>query len=253
MTSLYTEVSGEGAPLVLLHGWGLNVRVWDSIAPQLATRYKVIAIDLPGHGRSEWNASMTSLRACAEKVAETCREIATRNVTVLGWSLGGQIALQMAASEIDISRLVLVATTPKFAASDDWPHGMRRAVLEGFAQHLSTDYRRTVSDFLSLQARGSANSDAVLSTLQGALFSHGEATPAALEAGLSILQTLDLRDVVTKIPQPAVVIAGQYDRVTPPSACRALAELLPNATYTEIRRAGHAPFLSHPDTVLAAL
>jgi pimeloyl-[acyl-carrier protein] methyl ester esterase len=253
MRSLFTEVNGEGAPLVLLHGWGLNVRVWDSIVPRLATRFKVITIDLPGHGRSTWHESARTLSGYAQLVAETCRSITDRTISLLGWSLGGQIALELTASGFDVSTLTLVATTPKFAASADWPYGMNQQTLEGFAKHFETDYRQTVSDFLDLQARGSANSDAVLKALKRALFEHGEAQPEALRTGLQILETFDLRPKLSAIHQPTLVIAGQYDRVTSPAAARALSELLPHAKYLEIRRAGHAPFLSHPDIFLDAL
>lgn len=257
MSPLYFEVHGTGPPLVLLHGWGLNVRVWDSILPTLAERFKVIALDLPGHGRSEWHDSAKTLSGHAELVAEACSAVAQDDALVLGWSLGGQIAIELAASaqtfDMKISRLALVATTPKFAASDDWPHGMSQPVLEGFAQHLKSDYRQTVSDFLELQVRGSANSNVVLQKLRGALFAHGETQPEALGAGLNILETFDLRPKLNTIQQPTLVVAGQYDRVTPPGAGRALSELLPHAAFLEIRRAGHAPFLSHSDIFLAAL
>lgn len=250
MTSLYTEVNGAGPPLILLHGWGLNVRVWDSILPALTARFRVIAVDLPGHGRSGWHESAKTLSGYTQLVAESVRECSSASTTLLGWSLGGEIALELAGH--GAGRLVLVATTPKFAASEDWPQGMSASVLEGFARQLATDYRQTVSDFLELQVRGSANSDVVLKMLRDALFQHGEAQPQALAAGLELLNTTDLRPKLPAITQPTVVISGQYDRVTPSRAGRALAELLPNAKFVELRRAGHAPFLSHPQEFLDA-
>jgi len=53
MTDLYVETRGQGPDLVLLHGWGLNLRVWDSLAGVLENSFRIIAVDLPGHGRSE--------------------------------------------------------------------------------------------------------------------------------------------------------------------------------------------------------
>jgi pimeloyl-[acyl-carrier protein] methyl ester esterase len=173
--------------------------------------------------------------------------------SLLGWSLGGQIALELAASTRFIDKLILVGTTPRFVSGADWPHGMAPVVLQKFADQLASDYRQTVHDFLELQVRGSADASAVLRELQGALLAHGEASPQALEAGLNVLATSDLRVRLPEVHQSTLVVAGQYDRVTPPSASRALAAALPTAEYLELRRAAHAPFLSHPDEFTAAV
>lgn len=250
---LHVETEGKGRNLLLLHGWGLNLRVWDAIVPELARDFRIVRVDLPGHGRSPWMSQARALEEQARLIAESVQ--ASRNdsssddaFTVLGWSLGGQLALALAASgHIQVDRLVLVATTPKFAASSDWPHGMAPAVLERFAAHLAQDYRRTVREFLELQVRGSADGDKVLQELNSALFTHGEAQPEALAAGLDILAGTDLRPRLPLVSSPSLVIAGQYDRVTSPAASRALATALPDAEYVELRRAGHAPFLSHAE------
>jgi pimeloyl-[acyl-carrier protein] methyl ester esterase len=301
MSPLYTEVRGTGPALVLLHGWGLNVRVWDGLAAALCDRFRIIAVDLPGHGRSGWLSERSSLEEQAAQVRETVAAIA-EEYSLIGWSLGGQIALQLAAAAHDsrthaahprraaqvaeAARLVLIATTPRLVAGPDWPHGAPPERLAAQAADLRTDYRRTVSDFLELQVRGSAGGVETLEQLRAALFAHGlqrpPATPgegssrpesdarsvagsqaipspqvvpgpqavagphlAALVRGLELLRDTDLRPLLAGITWPTLVIAGQYDRVTQPAASRALADSLPNARYVEIRRAAHAPFLSH--------
>ena len=103
MSHLYTEVRGNGPALVLLHGWGLNVRVWDGLAAALCDRFRIIAVDLPGHGRSVWLPERSSLEEQAAQVAETVAAI-TAEYSLLGWSLGGQIALQLAAAQCAAAR-----------------------------------------------------------------------------------------------------------------------------------------------------
>jgi pimeloyl-[acyl-carrier protein] methyl ester esterase len=245
MSELYVETRGRGPDLVLLHGWGLNLRVWDGLTRELSKSFRVIAIDLPGHGRSAWNPKA---RTPAEQAWQVHATLASRTdrYSLLGWSLGGQIALDLAAAMPgSVDRLVLVATTPRFEASEDWPQGMPPTALEKLAAQLRTNYKRTVSEFLELQVRGSAASERVLAELHGSLFSHGEAHPKALVAGLATLKNSDLRSTLGMVRAPALVIAGQYDRVTLPAASRALAAALPDARYVEFRRAAHAPFLSH--------
>lgn len=245
MSDLHVETRGRGPDLVLLHGWGLNLRVWDGVTRELAKSFRVIAVDLPGHGRSPWNPKA---RTPAEQAWQVHATLASRSdrYSLLGWSMGGQIAIDLAAAMPgSVERLVLAGTTPRFAASEDWPHGMPAATLEKLATQLRTNYKRTVSEFLELQVRGSAASEKVLAELHASLFSHGEAHPKALVAGLNTLKSSDLRSMLSSVRAPTLVIAGQYDRVTLPTASRALADALPDARYVEFRRAAHAPFLSH--------
>jgi pimeloyl-[acyl-carrier protein] methyl ester esterase len=245
MSDLYLETRGRGPDLVLLHGWGLNLRVWDGLTRVLSESFRVIAVDLPGHGHSAWNPKARTPAEQAWQVHATLASISDR-YSLLGWSMGGQIAIDLAAAMPgSVERLVLVATTPRFAASEDWPHGMPASSLEKLATQLRTNYKRTISEFLELQVRGSSASDKVLADLHASLFSHGEAHPKALAAGLNTLKNSDLRSMLSLVRAPTLVIGGQYDRVTLPAASRALADALPDARYVEFRRAAHAPFLSH--------
>jgi pimeloyl-[acyl-carrier protein] methyl ester esterase len=251
--ALYSESSGNGAadapPVVLLHGWGMNLRVFDAVRAALAAEHRVTAVDLPGHGRSAWNSQTTAQDWLADLAV-----LLPRGATLLGWSLGGQLALQLASQPaLAVKRLVLVATSPRFVQAQGWPHGLAAATLRAFAALLERDPERTVADFLDLQVRGSADADAVRATLQQTLLQHGAAQPQALRAGLALLEHNDLRELARSVDLPALLVAGQYDRVTPPQAVAALAQLMPQAQLLQIARAGHAPFLSHPAPLNAAL
>ena len=78
MTALHYELRGRGRDLVLLHGWGMNLRVWDELARTLARRFRVIAIDLPGHGRSDWDPQAVTPAAQAWRVHETLSPLTER-------------------------------------------------------------------------------------------------------------------------------------------------------------------------------
>ncbi len=249
MSGLHVDIRGEGPPVVLLHGWGLNVRVWDPLAAALGNRFRLIAVDLPGHGLSPWSAHCTSAQGQVQWISATVAPLLGHtSFTLLGWSLGAELALQWAAARPQgLKRLVLFAATPRFTSAPDWPHGAPAERLDRLAEGLRTDYRRTVSEFLELQVRGSVSGEAVLAQLRAALFAHGEARTEALAGGLTVLRETDLRSVVGGIEIPALIVAGQYDRVLLPAASRALAAALPDARYVEVRRAAHAPFLSHAD------
>ena len=246
-TSIHVEINGAGPDLVLLHGWALNLRVWDGLVEQLRGRFRLIRLDLPGHGRSPWLPGHHTPAEQTWLIHQTLATLSGR-YALLGWSLGAQIALDLAAATpAQVAGLILVAATPKFAAAEDWPHGAAPAVLEKLRSSLHEDHRRAVSDFLDLQVRATAGGAAVLQQLRQALFNHGEADSAALVAALERLSVSDLRAGLAQVCAPAVTIAGEYDRITPPAATRALAAALPLARFIQIGRAAHAPFLSHPD------
>lgn len=251
MSELHVDIRGEGPPVVLLHGWGLNVRVWDPLAAALGNRFRLIAVDLPGHGLSPWRTHCATAEGQVQWISATVAPlVGSTPFTLLGWSLGAELALQWAAARPrGLERLALIAATPRFTSAPDWPHGAPAERLDRLAEGLRTDYRRTVSEFLELQVRGSVSGEAVLAQLRAALFAHGEARTEALAGGLTVLRETDLRSVVGAIDIPALIVAGQYDRVLLPAASRALAAAMPDARYVEVRRAAHAPFLSHAHEV----
>jgi len=247
--ALYSETSGHGAPLVLLHGWAMNLRVFDALRARLAPHYAVTVIDLPGHGRSPWPSDWSAARQLA-----LIAEAVPPGATLIGWSLGGQLALQIAAEGArTLTGLILIATTPRFVRGEHWPYALAPATLQQFARALEHHGAQVISDFLDLQVRGSSDATSVRTTLRSALANQGFAQPQALTAGLSLLEHNDLRACARAVAIPTLVIAGQYDRIVPPEAAQALAALLPRARLQLVRRSGHAPFLSHLEQVATAL
>jgi pimeloyl-[acyl-carrier protein] methyl ester esterase len=229
-------------PLVYLHGWGLHGGIWTETAAQMPG----LTPDLPGYGEVP---STTPYRA--EALADAVAETLPDGAALCGWSLGGMVALALAARHPrKVARLVLVATNPAFLSRPDWQHGLAPEVLDEFARALGEDFKATLLRFLSLQARGGDQARAVIERLRGSVFLRGEPSPAALAAGLDLLRDVDLRDVVGQVRCPVLVVHGAYDMLCPPGAARWLAESLPDARLALHERAAHAPFLSHPDWFL---
>jgi pimeloyl-[acyl-carrier protein] methyl ester esterase len=205
----------------------------------------VHAVDLPGHGHSAATDPYTLDEIAA---AVDAAVPAGEPFAVLGWSLGGAVAMNWACYRPQrVARLVLVSTSPCFVAGPDWPHAMAAATLARFGDELRVAYRATLQRFLSLQLHGSDPGRAALALMRKHLFARGEPAPEVLGAALGILAAIDLRAVAPSIAQPTRVIAGDRDTLAPPAAARWLAAAMPHATYAEIAGAGHAPFLSHPD------
>jgi len=248
---LHVESVGAGPPLVLLHGWAMHGGLFAPLLAALAARRRVHVVDLPGHGRS---GPVTPFTIDATVDALDRAFPAGPPLAVMGWSLGGVIALHWAlAHPARIERLALVCTTPKFVADDAWPHAMAPATLARFADELSVAWKLTLQRFLSLQVQGSDEGRATLAALRHELFARGEPSPQVLAAALQALGSTDVRARVGEIAVPTLVIAGERDTLTPPQAAAWLAQALPAARLVRIAGAGHAPFLSHRDEVLDAL
>jgi pimeloyl-[acyl-carrier protein] methyl ester esterase len=245
--SLHVEVSGQGRPLVMLHGWGMHGGIWQETAARLAGDVEVHVVDLPGHGMSK-PAQAFALDAVVDGLVARF----SQPVDVLGWSLGGIIAQRWAMRmPQQLRRLVLVASTPCFAARADWDCGMPQQTLAQFAAELENNHAATLRRFLALQLRGSENERELLALLRERLFSRGEPDMQALRGGLDILRDADLRAGLAQIRQPALLIAGERDKLTPPQASRYMAQAMPDAQAVVIEGAAHAPFLSHPDIFVA--
>lgn len=244
--TIYTQTSGDGPDLVLIHGWGLNGGIWDTLAPRLVQAgFCVTRVDLPGYGRSAWQGEV-DIGAQARAVLDCIPQRAAW----LGWSMGALVALRAALDAPSrITRLVLVAATPSFIRRPGWTAAMEPGLLESFARDLQRDYLRTLQRFLALQVRGSDTAEAVLRELRARLLQHGNPVPEALLAGLDILRDTDLRAQLPHITCPSLWLMGARDTLVPETAGRETAEWIPDARVEVIAGAGHAPFLARPAEV----
>jgi len=249
MSQLFTQSSGSGPDLVLIHGWGLHGGVWDGFVPLLEPYFRVLRVDLPGHGGSRWSGEAT-----LDDMAAAVLAAAPAHAAWLGWSLGGLVAMRAALlAPARVSALLLLASTPCFVRRPDWQCALLPELLDSFATGLQQDYLRTLNRFLALQVRGSENSGAVLRMLRTQLLAKGEPAAAALQAGLDILRNTDLREEIGALACPALVVAGERDTLVPGVAAGATADLMPNAGAAVVAGAGHAPFIARPEAVASLL
>lgn len=235
--------------LALLHGWGMNPHIFDALGAQLENHFTLLPLSLPGHGGVS-PLPMNTLAAWASHIAE---QLPPKTV-LLGWSLGGQIAMRIALDHpATTQRLILISTTPKFIADEGWQAGIARDDLRAFGADMQHDTRAALLRFLSLQTRGAAAQKALLQNLRASFFSQPLPHPQALVAGLEMLLQMDLRAEVAQLAQPTMVIHGSRDKLTPPAAGNWLAKNLRSAHAVVIDGAAHAPFLSHTQQVTEAI
>ncbi len=237
-----------GSTLLFIHGWGMHSGMWGGVLEVLGRQFRVIAVDLPGHGYSNEDCGFGIETEALDTVVDKLTMQFSGPLTVCGWSLGGQIALRWAMRcPAQVTRLVLVSSTPCFVQKEGWPSAMAEKTLADFSDALQQDHAATLRRFLALQLRGSENEREHLSVLRRNLMSRGDPDPASLQAGLKMLRDTDLRDALPQISQPSLVISGDRDTLTPLAASRYMAEKLPGGKMATIAGAAHAPFLSHTE------
>jgi pimeloyl-[acyl-carrier protein] methyl ester esterase len=245
--TMFVDVVGRGPNLTLLHGWGLNGRVWDSVRDPLAAHFTLHIIDLPGHGQSQ-GAPVTTFDAWCDAVVHAMPE----RSHLMGWSLGGHTALNIAALYPErLDKLITICCTPRFIANEDWPQGKRSEVLADFAKRLSTNYAATIRNFLALQALNQPEMRSVIQSLYEAVNAHGAPSVANLAAALEILKVSDVRSRVPAIAAPTLVVQGDHDALTSTASAEWLAAHIPNSTYALMEHAAHAPFISHRDAFIS--
>jgi pimeloyl-[acyl-carrier protein] methyl ester esterase len=237
------QASGSGAPLVLIHGWGNSAALFSELMSQLPDCHS-LAPDLPGYGAST-AATRVDLADLADDFIHWFDTLGLETVTLLGWSLGGMLAQLLAARFPQrIARLILVATTPHFVTTPDWPHGLADSAVRALAR----DYKRapipTLESFWSLQFQGE-------NSLPAPLLPQVELATAL--GGLELLRQVDLRHQLSAITMPTLVLHGNHDVIIPVAAGRFLAATLPQARFHEVHNCGHAPFCSAPAPVSAAI
>lgn len=239
---MYIKQLGQGTDLVLIHGWSMHSGVWQPLIDYLSAHFTLHLVDLPGHGHSTWQADALTL----DKLLTVFAEKLPATAHWLGWSLGGQLSLAFAARYPQrVRKLILLAANPKFVSAQDWPTAMQAAVFTKFAEQLDQDQHETLKRFVMLQARGAEGSRDTIKLLAEQV-ADNVAHPDALQAGLTLLETLDLRIALAQSKLPVKYILGERDQLVPIALQTALPVLNHTLSIDCIAGAGHAPFISHP-------
>ncbi|RUM86462.1 MAG: alpha/beta hydrolase [Candidatus Thioglobus sp.] len=231
---LYSRTIGTGPDLVLLHGWGFNSELFNDLIKQYKGQYRITMVDLPGHGRS--NDIDGGLDKWCDEIIKTL----PKNPILLGWSLGGLLAIKI-ATKIAISKLILVASTPNFIQANDWPYGIDDNNFRQFSDTLEINLSKGLKRFVSLQTQDKDQ----LKTLNQSIDKF-PASAKALNQGLEILLTTDLVDELNQLKIPIEVILGNHDTLVP----YRISNWYDKAKIkTQVLNAGHLPFL-HKDFTL---
>lgn len=234
---------GKGDPLILIHGWGMSSKIFINIAEKLTKKNKVYLIDLPGMGKSQIIKPYEMT-----KIIDEINLIDNRKISILGWSLGGQIAIAFENKYPDrVKKLILVSTTPCFLNNDNWRAGIEKSIFEDFAKGVLNDWRSSMRRFFNLQLLGSDDRKIILTDLENNFLNTNDPSIQALIGGLNILMNNDLREIIKKISVPVLIISGAKDKLIPPQAAEFMLNNIKHSILRLIDGAAHIPFMSHQD------
>lgn len=236
---LFWQVSGQGQDLVLVHGWGMNGAVWQQSVDELSQHYRVHVVDLPGFGHSH-HAEFISMEDLAKQVLEH----APKQAIWLGWSLGGLVATHIALNHPQrVSKLITVASSPKFAAQKSW-RGIQPKVLNAFTEQLVDNFQLTIERFMALQAMGSPSARQDVKQLKQAVLSRPNPNPTSLLSGLNLLGDLDYRHRLSELTMPMLRLYGRLDGLVPVKVASDVDSLNPQSQSHVFSASSHAPFMT---------
>lgn len=225
--------------MVFLPGWGQSSLIWQHQANYFSQFTPVISIELPGHG----GTADVPPEAWLDIIA---RQLPDKPSILIGWSLGGMLAMQLAKSLPErIAALALVSTTPCFHERPDWPNGCPTHIFQAFEQGVSSHSTKQLGSFFAMMLHGDDLPRSRINELVHlALDRKHPPTIQSLKNGLSLLSELDLRKLLADLNKPVWVVHGDRDTVVPLAAGQYLATKLPHATGQYFKQCGHAPFLT---------
>jgi pimeloyl-[acyl-carrier protein] methyl ester esterase len=225
---LWHKTIGNGPSLVLLHGWAFNSDIFQSLIDKYKGNYRITVIDLPGHGRSR------DIDGNIENWCDELIKLIPEQSILLGWSLGGLLSTYI-ASQIEISKLILVAASPCLINNKNWHYGINIEVFNQFAINLKNDSTKSLKRFVSLQSKDKSQLQELYKSIQ-----KYPASNNALNNGLEIIINSDLRDIYKDIAVPKTTILGSLDTLVPVKI-KEWYETVGSQTF--IIHSGHLPFI----------
>jgi len=241
------DASQQANPnLTLIHGWGAESRVWEQWATEkFAPFYTVTLIDLPGFGESD---ALPNSQNVENAWINALVDVLPQKTHLLGWSLGGLLAQQIALRYPQrIQSLICLATTPRFTQNDGWQRSVSPKIIGDFIQAIGIEISAVLKKFWRLQLQGSENSRALMKQLVQHMSSRNMPSIKPLNQGLILLKNMDNREQLKDINMPTLWLLGEKDPLIPQDIRLNLAQLQPNAQIKIIPGGSHIPFFSQPE------
>jgi len=255
-TRLHTEVEGRGHPLMLLHGFTGDTSTMWPLGHEITGIRTVVAVDLPGHGATGVLDDHADYRFenTVDALAETTRQLGHDSVDVIGYSMGGRIALGLAVRHPDLVRSsVLIGATAGIVS--DVERDIRRRTDDDLAEEILTDGLESFVDYWMdlplFETQGRLGQNALHDAREQRLRNHPEGLAGSLRGSGSGNQPSLWREL-HRVTGPVLLMVGDEDPRFRSLAIR-MASGLPHAEIAVLPDAGHAVHLENPAAAVIAI
>jgi len=247
--SLRVARIGDGEPLLLINGLGANLEMWQPLVRELAGKHELVAFDLPGTGRSARPRLPLRMPQLAHVVTELLDALGYEQLDVLGYSLGGIVAQELARRAPErIRRLVLCATTPGLPSLP--PDPIVTALMLTPARYWNRQLAELILPIIA-GGRTARDPEVLRAGLQNRLLQPPSALGYLYQ--LYALSGWSSHAWIRRVRQPALVLHGDRDPVVPLANGRYLADAIPHGRLHVVNGAGHLFLLDEPRSATPAL
>jgi 3-oxoadipate enol-lactonase len=246
--ALYYEEAGQGLPVVLLHGFPFDHRIWQAQQAALSDAFRIITPDLRGHGQSPAPEGVYNMDTLAEDVIVLLDRLGIERAVWVGHSMGGYVTMAALRTAPDrVWAVALVATHP-FADSEE----KRAQRLEDAEQTLKNGSADVASSMIGVLFSPHVERQSPTAQYIYNMMIH--TSPVGIVGSLrGMANRPDSMGTLRTIKVPAVVIAGQDDQIVQPGTAQQVAAEMPHTKCIVIEGAGHLPMVECPETTTAAL
>ena len=227
-----------GTPLILVNSLGTDLRIWSEVVRLLGARYCVLCYDKRGHGLSDSPPGPYGIDDHVDDLLELAAHCGFDRFAVCGISIGGMIALRLAARHPGrISRLIAADTGARIGTEQSWNDRIATVRADGMAAVAEPVVGRWLTP--SFRTANPAAFAGWRNMLE-------RCAPDGYVASCATVRDTDLTADLGRITAPTLVVVGDADVVTPEPMARQLADAIPNARLRQIPQAGHVPAIEQP-------
>tara|TARA_R110000822_G_scaffold226254_3_gene358864 strand:- start:6778 stop:8415 length:1638 start_codon:yes stop_codon:yes gene_type:complete len=237
-------------PLVLLHGWGSDSRIWQTVRPELTRHLHVLEIDLPGFGQS-----LALEQDGLDDYLEAINAVLPPRCTLLGWSLGGMLATRLVSRYPErFNSLITIASNGCFVQQTDWLCAMPAQTFSEFFTLFQQQPTLCLKRFHGLQCRGDKFERQLLKTLRETFDSFSDAAGNnSWQRGLALLSEMDNREHLQSLKVRGLHIYGDADQLVPVSVAREVESLSRGQQVEVLENTAHVPQLSCPEQLVSRI
>ncbi len=230
--------------IVLLHGWGCSSNAWQPLLSELEKISSVLNVELPGFGAAP-SIENFSLDAVANLIATQIPD----NSTLIGWSLGGMLAVHITARyPRKVSRVITLATNAKFVADTEYTNALPVRANQQFNTEFANNPTAALSMFTGLLAHGDEHERLLLKKIRHLI--NAESINKNWLQALELLAQLDNRQAFAALKQTGLHLLGGSDALVPAAAAKSLVALNPTQKIVVIPHTAHAIHWSRPEKVI---